>query len=292
MQENHLVTVICTCFNHQNFVVESLKSVLNQTYKNIQLIVVDDFSQDNSVLVIKDFLRQNPEILFIKNQQNIGVTKSFNNAMTFAKGAYFVDLACDDLLFPNCIEKQLLVFYKSKFDNLAIVYGNAAFISENGGHLSYYFTVDENLKAIDLPKSGDIYEDVISERTVICSVSAMISKYYFDKLKGYDESLIYEDLDFWIRASRNYNIEFTDEILVQKRMLNNSFHSNFKRKHNIIGKTTCKILNKTYNLNKTKKENQILKKRVMIEIKTSIKTKNFILFIKNCLLWIRLLLNS
>ena len=53
MQENHLVTVICTCFNHQNYVIESLKSVLNQTHKNIQLIVVDDFSQDNSVLVIE-----------------------------------------------------------------------------------------------------------------------------------------------------------------------------------------------------------------------------------------------
>ncbi len=292
MQENHLVTVICTCFNHQNYVIESLKSVLNQTYKNIQIIVVDDFSKDKSVLVIEDFLKQNSEILFIKNLQNIGVTKSFNNAMTFAKGAYFVDLACDDVLLPNCIENQLSVFYKSNLDNLAIVYGNAAFISENGNHLSYYFDVDKNLKTIDLPKSGDIYEDVVSERTVICSVTAMISKYYFDKLNGYDESLIYEDLDFWIRVTRNYNIEFIDEILVKKRMLTNSFHSNFKRKHNIIGKTTFKILNKTYKLNKSKRENQILKKRVMIEIKTSFKTKNLILFVKNCLLWIRLLLNS
>ena len=129
MQENHLVTVICTCFNHQDFVIESIKSVLNQTHKNIQLIVVDDFSQDNSVLVIEEFLKLNTEILFIKNKQNIGVTKSFNNAMTFAKGIYFVDLACDDVLLPNCIENQLSVFYNSKFQNLAIVYGNAAFIS-------------------------------------------------------------------------------------------------------------------------------------------------------------------
>lgn len=292
MQENHLVTVICTCFNHQDFVIESIKSVLNQTHKNIQLIVVDDFSQDNSVLVIEEFLKLNTEILFIKNKQNIGVTKSFNNAMTFAKGIYFVDLACDDVLLPNCIENQLSVFYNSKFQNLAIVYGNAAFISEKGKHIEYYFAVDENLKTIELPKSGDIYEDVISERTVICSVTAMISKYYFDKLNGYDESLIYEDLDFWIRASRNFNIEFIDEILVQKRIVNNSFHSNFKRKHNIIGKTTNRILNKTYRLNKSKKENLILKNRVMIEIKTSVKTKNFILFYKNGLLWLKLWINS
>ena len=64
MQDAILVTVICSCYNHSEFVTESIQSVLNQSYKNIQLIVVDDCSNDNSVSVIENFIVDFPEIIF------------------------------------------------------------------------------------------------------------------------------------------------------------------------------------------------------------------------------------
>jgi len=292
MQEDVWVTVICSCYNHSGFVTESLKSILNQSYKKTQLIVVDDFSNDNSVTVIEDFIKEYPEIIFIKNTTNLGLTKSFNHAMQLAKGQYFIDLAADDVLLPDCIEIQLQAFKTSQLNNLAIVYGNAELISENGTHIAYYFDVDSQNKTIEKRPSGAIYEEVISTKTVICSVSSMVKKLVFDELKGYDENLSYEDLDFWIRTSRNHNIEFMDVILVQKRMLPNSLHASFFKPNNKHGCSTNLILRKAFKLNQNKIENKILLSRINLEIKIALKTRNYYLALMNILLRIKVGLKS
>jgi len=292
MQEDIWVTVICSCYNHSSFVAESLNSVLNQSHKNIQLIVIDDFSSDNSVEVIENFIEDYPQIIFIKNTNNLGVTKSFNNAMKFAKGEFIIDLAADDILLANCVQTQLEAFNTSKLKNLAIVYGNAEFISEKGTHISYYFDVDFNFKTINKRPFGDLYAEVISDKTVICSVTAMVKKSVFDALNGYDENLTYEDFDFWIRVSRTYNIDFIDTVLVQKRIVPNSLHSNFFKQNNKHGYSTNLILKKAFSLNKSKKEHRILLKRINLEIKIALKTKNYFLALMNIILRIQVGLKS
>jgi glycosyltransferase involved in cell wall biosynthesis len=288
MAQNPIVSIICSCYNHCNYVIESLQSVLNQSYKNIQLIVVDDFSTDNSVTVIEQFLKDYPEILFIKNKSNYGITKSVNNAMLQAKGDYFIDLAADDVLVANCIELQVATYQNTKYQNLAIVYGNAEEISETGAHISYYFEVDEKLKSKIKRPSGDIYKKVISTETTICSVSALYKISVFKLLNGYDESLHYEDLDYWIRVSRDYDIEYLDAIIIKKRLLPNSMHTGFVKNHRKIGKSTYKIIKKAALLNYTKEEDKILINNSLLEIKKSVKKVTPILIVKNCWLWLRL----
>jgi glycosyltransferase involved in cell wall biosynthesis len=292
MQNNPIVTIVCTCFNHEKYVVESLQSVLDQSYKYIQLIVVDDCSSDNSVIVIEDYLRNFPEIIFIRNNSNLGLTKSVNNAMLQAKGAYFVDLAADDVLMPNCVAVQVATFQNTKYKNLAFVYGNAEFISEAGNHLSYFFDTDKNLKTNPTRPSGDIYLKTISIETTICSVATLYKKSIFDSSNKYDETLCYEDFDYWIRISRNYDIEFIDEILIKKRFLLNSLHQSFHKKHAIIGKSVYKILVMASKLNRSKIENSVLATRVMLEIKRSIKRFAPILLAKNSWLWLQLKLRT
>lgn len=292
MQNSASVTVICSCYNHARFVTESVRSVLNQSHKNIQLIIVDDYSIDDSVSVIEKFICNFPQIIFIKNESNLGVTKSFNNAMKFVEGEFIIDLAADDILLPNCVQIQLEAFNRSKLKNLAIVYGNAELISEKGIHISYYFDVDSNFRSINKRPTGNLYAEVISPETVICSVSAMVKKSVFDDLNGYDENLSYEDFDFWIRISRIYNIDFIDTVLVQKRIVPNSLHSNFFKPNNKHGYSTNLILKKAFSLNKNKKENQILLKRINLEIKIALKTKNYFLALINILLRIQVGLKS
>lgn len=286
MQEDIWVSVICSCFNHEKYVIESLNSVLNQSYKYVQLVVVDDFSNDNSVAVIEDYIKSFPEIVFIKNESNLGITKSFNKAMKFASGDYFIDLAADDILLPNCIEIQLNTFKNSIYKNLAIVYGNTELISENGNHKNYYFDVDINLKTKIKRPSGDIYSNIISLETTICSVSAMYKKVVFDTLQGYDENLSYEDFDYWIRVSRNYDIEFIDCVLVQKRKVASSLQNTLYRKKNKNSSSTFLILKKAYKLNQTKEDHFILQKRVNFEIINAFRNRNYVLMLQN--VWLRL----
>jgi glycosyltransferase involved in cell wall biosynthesis len=284
MQNPPVVSIICLCYNHERFVVEALNSVLNQTYKNIELIIADDCSNDNSKKVIQSWLENHPNINFISNKTNLGNTKTFNELFKLTKGNYIIDLAADDILLPDCVELQINTFLNSKLKNLGIVYGNAEVISEKNTHLRYYYEVNTERKTLKKPASGDIYLAMLSQSSMICSVSSMIKRELLEQLNGYDENLAYEDLDLWIRASRSFNFEFIDTILIQKRDLENSMGNHFFKKFNNrtkkINYTSYLVIRKAIALNKTRQENKALLKRLHYEMMKAYKTYDILLFLK------------
>ncbi|MFT5253366.1 MAG: glycosyltransferase involved in cell wall biosynthesis [Flavobacteriales bacterium] len=292
MQDNPLVTIICLCYNQEDYVLESLSSVLNQDYPSLELIIVDDCSTDNSKSVIEKWLIDFPQIQFITNSINLGSTKSFNKALKKANGKYIIDLAADDVLLANCVVSQIKAFNDTSFKNLGVVYGNVALITEKGELKSYYFAVDSFQKVTKKRKTGDIYKSVLSGGDSICSVSAMVKKTVFDHLEGYDESLVYEDLDFWIRASRIYDFDFIDEVLIQKRVVANSLGSFFFKKNDLrakkINHSTYLILKKAIGLNKRKEEDKAILKRIHFEMILAYKTSNIVLVLKYGILEIKL----
>jgi len=285
-ENNPLVSVICLCYNHELFVIETLESVLNQTYANFELIIVDDCSTDTSVEKINQWLQNNPKCKFIQNQHNLGNTKSFNIAAQHSNGTYLIDLAADDLLLPNCIEKQVKTFETSGFKNLGLVYGNVQNINESHEILNEYFPVNEDNKVISKRPTGSIFSSIIDSGKTICSVSAMFTKEAFLKLNGFDEKLAYEDLDFWIRLSKVYEIDFIDAILVQKRLVSNSLGSQFHDKSysKRINTSTIMILNKAYALCDSKIEYRNLLKRIHYEIQLNYKNHDFGLVFQSVLL--------
>ena len=284
MYPKPLVSIICICYNHSKYVIESLNSVINQSYPNFELIIANDASTDNSKEVIEQWLLQHPNITFINNTNNIGNNKTFNKAFQISKGDYLIDLAADDVLLPNCIEKQLEIFQSTTLKNVGIVYGNAELISNEGQHLSYYYSTNKSKKATPRPPSGDIYLSVIGLQNYICSVSSMLKRETFIQLNGYDENLAFEDMDYWFRCSRSYNIIFIDKILVQKRLIINSLGSVFYRKINShtnkLNHTVFLIIKKAILMNKTKEENKELLKRIHIEMDKAMRTFNIILLLR------------
>lgn len=291
MQDNSLVTIICLCYNHEKYVVESLLSVIHQDYPFIELIVVDDFSKDQSVATILKWIEDYPQVQFIANETNLGSTKSFNKALKLAKGDFIIDLAADDILIPNCVSLQLKAFKESQYKNLGIVYGNAELITENGAFDSYYFPVDSHQKTIEKRETGDIYLSVISGGNSICSVSSMVKKVVFDDLNGYDENLAYEDLDLWISASRKYEVDFIDEILIQKRISTDSLGTHFFIKNDARSKkinfSTYLIIKKAIALNQSKTEHKAILKRMHFEMILAYKTADYKLLLKYVLLEIK-----
>ncbi len=282
MHHQPLVTIVCLCYNHEDYVIEALESVINQDYKHIELIIVDDFSSDNSVTKIEKWLKKHPEVLFLKNSENLGNTKSFNKAFKKSNGKYVIDLAADDVLLTHCVSAQIKTFQNTKFKNLAIVYGNAELINENGDLNSIYYKKDNK------PESGNIYNMVIGRKTMICSVSSIIKSDIFKSLGGYDESLMHEDIDLWVRASRKYEFEYIPEIIVKKRELRTSLSAQFSKKSNSITNnlhlSSFKVLNKIYRLNTTKEEYQLMLNRIRFEMYKFIASKSIFLLVK--LLWL------
>lgn len=277
MNQNPLVTVICMCFNHQKFVIKTIESVLNQSYSNIEIIIIDDCSSDSSILEISTFLKKYPQIKFIQNDQNLGNTKTFNKAAKQANGTFLIDLACDDILLSNCIENQVETFLKTDTISTGIVFGNSEYIDENGKYLADYFPTDSNKKILDKKIFQTNLIQLLEGGLVMNSVSAMINKSIFDELNGYDESLAFEDLDFWIRVLENHQIEFIDKIITQKRDLKSSLGNQFFKNNetaNKIDSSMNKIFSKV--IKKHKKDKTVLKavlKRIHYCIDNSIKNK-------------------
>ncbi|TXI64336.1 MAG: glycosyltransferase [Flavobacterium sp.] len=275
MQNFPLVSVICLSYNHEAYVVEALNSVINQTYSNIELLIADDCSSDHSVGVIQDWLQHHPNVYFSANEKNLGNTKTFNQLAKKAKGEFIIDLAADDVLLPNCIEKQVTTFQNSKYENLGIVYGNLIEIDENGNFIRNYYTEEDH------PESGNIYKMVIGRTTKICSVSSMVKKSIFEKLGYYDENLAYEDLDLWVRASRVYEFEYIDAFLVKKRELSTSLSAFFTQRNNKktkrLHESSLVILKKAYDLNQTKDEYKALLGRIQFEFYKFLKSRNYLL---------------
>ena len=292
MQHNPLVTIICLCYNHQEYILESLFSVINQDYPFIELIIVDDCSTDDSKAIIEKWKLDFPKTQFIANKTNLGSTKSFNKALKNSNGDYIIDLAADDVLLPHCVSSQIKAFKNTAHKNVGIVYGNVELITEKGNFNSIYFPVNQLKKVVTPRITGDIYETVLAGGDCMCSVSSMVKKSVYDALNGYDESLVYEDLDFWIRASRIYDFDFIDEILIQKRTVENSLGTHFFKKNDArarkINHSTYLILKKAIALNKTKLEHKAILKRMHFELILAYQTANYSLLLKYIILEIKL----
>ena len=262
------VSVICLCFNHRDYVVESIMSVLNQTYQNYELIIVDDGSSDDSGGVIERFIGQYPQIKFIRLPNNQGVCKAFNTALASSTGDFIVDLAADDLLLPQRLEKGIQTFDLLS-DEYGVIFSDAEWVDKQGKHLYFHST---KYPHHTIPQ-GNVYKDVI-ERYFICSPTMMFRSQVIQRLGGYDEFLTYEDFDFWIRSSRHFHYFYSPEVLVKKRKLENSLSDNQFKPLNKQGDSTYRVCNKILELNENLAERDALQQRINYEIRQSIRTLN------------------
>jgi glycosyltransferase involved in cell wall biosynthesis len=268
-----LVSVICLCYNHGRFIREAVDSVLAQTYPNIEIILVDDFSTDNSRAVLNELMTVHSEIKFFLLDQNQGNCKAFNIAFKQAKGQYIVDFAADDVMLPTRIEQQVNCFEKLSKD-FGIVFTDAIYIDETGKTLYEHFAY---LKAKGLIKNipqGDIYEEVLKQY-FICGPTMLVRREVFEQLNGYDENLAYEDFDFWLRSSRIFKYSYLDKVLTKVRRVSTSMSSNLYRSGDQQLMSTYLICEKAVSLNKTKAENKALLLRVRYEFRHSVLTENY-----------------
>lgn len=291
LNTNPLVTVICSCYNHSIYVEKSLDSVLNQTYSNIQLIIIDDCSNDNSTQVIENWISRNKADLFIKNKENLGLTKSVNQAFKNVKGAYFIDLAADDVLLPHCIETQVSVYKKYPNQQIGIVYGNAKVIDTYNNSTYSYFDKFPHKKKASKPKDGFIYQEIIDHTNTICSVSALNNTSIFKALGCYDENLVFEDYDFWLRVARKYPILYIEKVLVErtklKKSLGDTNYLRFNKRALRFRYSIYLVVKKTFKLNINKDEDQASIKKILMEINGNLRKMNFLLILKYFILLIR-----
>jgi glycosyltransferase involved in cell wall biosynthesis len=268
---NPLVSVICLCYNHERYVVDAIESVLSQTYDNIELIIVDDASTDNSLQIIKDRLLSFPEAKFIPLTKNVGNCRAFNIGWQASSGTYIIDLAADDLLYPKRISIGVECFIDSGPD-FGVHFTDAQLIDKSsiitGAHETNNFFTNE------VPQ-GIIFRSLLS-KYFINPVTMMYSKDLLDYLGGYDESLAYEDFDLWVRSSKKFKYCYSNKMLVAKRALNQSHGGSQYRPVSKILFSTYKVCEKAYSLCEDKGDFSALLKRINYELKMAVFSFNWL----------------
>ncbi len=274
-----LVSIVCLCYNQGRFVEEAIRSVFSQTYPNIELVVVDDASTDDSVLRIGKALSNKPTVKTIFLQSNLGHCKAFNKALAVLQGDFVIDLAADDLLLPNRVEVGVRELER-KGEAFGVHFSDAAIIDARGKQLYIH---SGTYPHHTIP-SGNIYIELIS-RYFICPPTMLMRRNVFEELGGYDESLRYEDFDFWIRSSRKFGYAYTPEVLVKKRIVPQAKSSKQFRLFSRESATTYRVCVKIMELNRTQAEQEALSKRLLYEMRLNTKLLNFSMVKKYFQLW-------
>lgn len=208
-QENQKlkVSVVLPVYNGEKFITESVNSILNQTYKNFELIIVDDKSTDSTPNIIKSFAEKDKRVHVLTNKKNLKLPSSLNRGFSFAKGDLYTWTSDDNLYKRNAFE-EMVKFLECHPDS-DFVYAGVEYIDEYSKYIGSADYIN-----------GDLSELPLSNCIGACF---MYRNIVHKKLKGYNkQKFLVEDYDFWLRTYKNFNMGFISKILYEYRNHGNS----------------------------------------------------------------------
>lgn len=211
MNSKPLVSICIPSYNHAQYLPYCLDSVLAQTYPNIEVIIVDDGSSDNSLQIAREYAAKHPDKIQVHthpNGANCGISATSNLGFSIAKGKYWSGLSSDDALYKDKIEKQV-AFLESNPD-VGFVYSYSDYIDSQGNPVP-------GRLGKDITKEPDPLKTLLTYN-VIPAVSVLARKQSMIEVGPHDEKLIYSDWDFWLRFIALHEVGFIPESLIQFRI--------------------------------------------------------------------------
>lgn len=201
------ISIITPTYNSGKFINRTITSVLNQTHKDWEFLIVDDCSTDNTIEIVNKFIKQDSRIKLLKNTINSGGPALPKNiGIENASGEYVAFLDHDDEWLPEKLEKQLKVFEESKSDILGLV---SCFVNirDNNGKLLYRHK--KNYK-------GNVIRQLANGNFIVTSSCVMTKLSILKEIGLFDSSFkTSDDLDMWLRISNlGYTFDFIPEYLV------------------------------------------------------------------------------
>lgn len=223
MDVNPLVTVIIPSYNHSKYVGQAIQSVFDQTYRNIELIVIDDGSSDDSVNIINALYYNSPIPMQFIVKKNEGISKTLNLGLQKSSGGWIALLSSDNYFSPDKIEDQLALANKLGND-YSCIHCDATMIKENGEIIGNTYA-----RSLIPPMVHDCFLDFAFGKKRVIAPSVLIKAEVFQEIGLFDEALVAEDFDFHLRLSRVYKYGFVDKPLLYDRHISTSLGRSPKR---------------------------------------------------------------
>lgn len=204
---NPLVSVVVITYNSEKHILETLESIYNQTYENIELIISDDASKDNTLNLCKNWINnfghrfKNTSI--VTTNINTGISSNCNRGIKITKGEWIKLIAGDDILLINCIRSNINYSLNNK--KACFIFSDVDFINEKSKRIEspkwydtkyqHFFTLNSNLQHKELVLNGNF----------VLAPTSFIKQQSLLNLEGFDERIpMQEDYALWIKATLNH----------------------------------------------------------------------------------------
>lgn len=213
------VSVMMPAYNVEKYIGEAIESILNQTFQDYELIIIDDGSTDSTYNIMEEYRRKHEKIRIFKNKENKGLSFTRNRLLSLAKGDYLAILDSDDIAFPYRIEKQVNFLDKNPPVGLL------------GGAVEYFNDINNSTKISKRLKGSDkiacrlLFQNVFGQSTV------MFRKEFAD-LKYREEYPPAEDYDLWVRMSWQTQTDNLADVMIRYRTHQNNI-STIKREERL-----------------------------------------------------------
>lgn len=207
-----LVSVIMAAYNAEKTIEQSINSVLNQTYPDVELLVVDDYSQDRTVKLVENIMARDNRVRLIYNKENCGVSYTRKHGLEEAKGAWIAILDSDDIWAPEKLEKQIILQKKMNAD---LLFTGSAFMDSDGQPIDWYLHAPLEVTYRHLLKQN-----------VLSNSSSLVRKELYEKHYAVGDGM-HEDFAVWLgilkEGKKAYGV---DEPLLTYRIAKSSKSGN------------------------------------------------------------------
>lgn len=207
--KNPKISVLMPVYNAEKFLKEAIDSILNQTFKDFEFLIINDASTDRSKEIILSY--KNPRIRYFENKKNLGVARTLNRGLRLAKGEYIARMDADDMSLSNRFELQYKEMEKDK--EIAVLASNYDVVDESGKFMytqKYTKSPEEIYYILQ-------FIDCLGHSTVMFRKRIVL-----DVFNGYNEDRAAEDYELWLRISSKYKIFKIDTSLLKYRISKNS----------------------------------------------------------------------
>lgn len=205
--QNPKVTIVMSSYNHAPYITEAIESAVHQTYDNIEFIVIDDGSKDDSPTILSEL--QQKYGFYLECRTNHGLVPTLNYALkNLATGKYVCILDSDDYWALDKVAKQVIMMEANP--HCGLCHTPVYFIDKNSNIVSDY---NQPTK-----KEGDIFEELLMGKTNIADGGVMVPKSVYEEIGYYDETIPLEDYQLWFKILARYPACYLDEHLAYYRV--------------------------------------------------------------------------
>ncbi|WP_435073280.1 glycosyltransferase family 2 protein [Halorubrum sp. HHNYT27] len=210
-------SIILPTYNGVDFVGDALESIQGQTFEDYELVVSDDASSDDTCAVVENH-PVSPEI-FLKNEENVGIGRNTNRAVSRARGKYIAFLDQDDRWLPNKLATHAETHDR---ESAVMAYSDYRVVSNDGSSIDTWRCPDSNSSGTSLLKQ------LIEEHNFVRTLSGVtLSRDLWNRLGGFDGTFqLAADYDFWFRLAESHDFEHIPELLIEKRVHDQNVSAN------------------------------------------------------------------